>query len=172
MWPLLYLISLTGGTKLLFRQKRTGIDGKVFLCLKFRTMYPNCDADCQQAVKNDHRVTPVGRFLRKTSLDELPQFFNVLAGQMSVVGPRPHMLKHTAEYAQMVKRFMLRHTVKPGITGLAQVRGYRGEIHEVTDIRNRVALDVNYVENWSFALDLKIIYLTVISVIRGDKNAY
>ncbi|MFP4470707.1 MAG: undecaprenyl-phosphate glucose phosphotransferase [Bacteroidales bacterium] len=172
MWPLLYLISLSGSGGLLFRQKRTGVDGGIFTCLKFRTMYCNHEADQVQACKHDSRITPVGRFLRKSSLDELPQFLNVLIGQMSVVGPRPHMLKHTSEYRHMVKRFMLRHTVKPGITGLAQVRGFRGEVHDLSDIENRVALDVNYVENWSFGLDLKIIYLTVINVVKGDTNAY
>jgi len=135
-------------------------------------MRVNADADEKQATRNDRRVTPVGRLLRKSSLDELPQFINVFIGNMSVVGPRPHMLKHTRQYRQLVKRFMLRHTVKPGITGLAQVRGYRGEIRRISEIKNRVALDVKYVETWSFSLDLKIIWLTIYNLLKGQKRAY
>lgn len=170
---ILFILSLFGSRQgLFFRQKRTGVDGKVFTCYKFRTMKVNADADEKQATRNDRRVTPVGRFLRKTSLDELPQFFNVFIGNMSVVGPRPHMLKHTRQYRQLVKRFMLRHTIKPGITGLAQVRGYRGEIRKISEIKNRVSFDVKYVETWSFSLDLKIIWLTVFNIVKGQKRAY
>jgi putative colanic acid biosynthesis UDP-glucose lipid carrier transferase len=170
---ILFLLSLFGSREgVFFLQKRTGIDGKVFTCFKFRTMRKNPDADKVQATRNDRRVTPVGRFLRRTSLDELPQFINVLIGNMSVVGPRPHMLKHTKQYRQVVKKFMLRHTVKPGITGLAQVRGYRGEIRRISEIKNRVLLDVQYVETWSFALDMKIILLTMINFFKGQKKAY
>lgn len=171
--PVIYLLTLAGSRQgMFFLQKRTGIDGKVFRCYKFRTMRKNNDAHLQQAVKNDGRVTVLGRLLRKTSMDELPQFINVLLGQMSVVGPRPHMLQHTDQYRRIVKKFMLRHTVKPGITGLAQVRGYRGEIQDQSEIEGRVSLDANYIENWSFGLDLKIIFLTLIKIIKGDKNAY
>jgi len=170
---ILYVLNLFGSReRLFFRQKRTGADGKVFMCYKFRTMKVNANADKQQATRNDRRVTLVGRFLRKSSLDELPQFINVFIGNMSVVGPRPHMLKHTRQYRQLVKRFMLRHTVKPGITGLAQVRGFRGEIRRISEIKNRVSFDVKYVETWSFTLDLKIIWLTVYSLIKGQKKAY
>lgn len=170
---ILFIISLFGRREgIFFLQKRTGTDGKVFKCIKFRTMHKNLNADEIQATKSDQRITTVGRFLRKTSLDELPQFINVFVGQMSVVGPRPHMLKHTSQYRKIVKRFMARHTVKPGITGLAQVRGYRGEIKKYSDIKKRISHDVNYIETWSFSLDLKIIMLTIRNLIRGDKNAY
>lgn len=170
---ILFLLSLLGNREnVFFVQKRTGTDGKVFKCIKYRTMRKNPDADTQQATKFDQRITRVGRFLRKTSLDELPQFLNVLAGQMSVVGPRPHMLRHTSQYRKIVKRFMARHTVKPGITGLAQVRGFRGEIKRYSDIKKRIFHDVNYIETWSFSMDLKIILLTIRNLIRGDKNAY
>lgn len=160
------------GGGIFFIQKRTGIDGKIFNCLKYRTMQPNQNADNMQATLNDHRVTPFGRLLRKTSLDELPQFINVLLGQMSVVGPRPHMLKHTEDYRRLVQRFMTRHTVKPGITGLAQVRGYRGEIKTVDDLQNRVNLDVFYVEKWNFFLDIRIMALTIWIIFKGQPQAY
>jgi len=170
---ILFILSLFGSREgVFFRQKRTGIDGKVFMCFKFRTMRINPDADKEQATRHDRRITPLGRFLRKSSLDELPQFINVFIGNMSVVGPRPHMLKHTRQYRQLVKRFMLRHTVKPGITGLAQVRGFRGEIRRISEIKNRVSLDVKYVETWSFGLDFKIIFLTVYNLVKGQKKAY
>jgi putative colanic acid biosynthesis UDP-glucose lipid carrier transferase len=155
-----------------FNQKRTCIDGKVFTCYKFRSMQKNEDCDSKQATVNDSRVTRVGRFLRKWSLDELPQFVNVLKGEMSIVGPRPHMLKHTEEYQKIVKRFMLRHTVKPGITGLAQVNGYRGEIKKPHDIIKRVKLDANYIESWTFNMDIKIIFLTIWVIIKGQETAY
>jgi undecaprenyl-phosphate galactose phosphotransferase/putative colanic acid biosynthesis UDP-glucose lipid carrier transferase len=173
MSAILYLLSLLGSREgLFFLQKRTGADGKVFQCIKFRTMRKNEDADKKQATYRDKRITPVGRFLRKSSLDELPQFINVLIGQMSVVGPRPHMLRHTSQYRKLVRRFMVRHTIKPGITGLAQVRGFRGEIRKVSDIRQRIYHDVDYIEKWSFGLDLKIIMLTLLNLVKGDKKAY
>ena len=166
--PLIFLVSLISGDgSVFFRQKRTRIDGRVFTCLKYKTMKDNAQADTEQATRNDPRITPAGRWLRMFSLDELPQFFNVLMGDMSVVGPRPHMLKHTEEYRRLVKKFMLRHTVKPGITGLAQVNGYRGEITCNADIENRVRFDVRYIENWSFNLDLKIILITFWLIVRG-----
>lgn len=155
-----------------FRQQRTCIDGKVFTLYKFRSMNPNPQSDTRQATRDDERVTRLGRFLRKWSIDELPQFYNVLRGDMSVVGPRPHMLRHTEEYQKLVKRFMLRHTVKPGLTGLAQVNGYRGEVREVRDIRKRFQYDVNYIEEWTFNMDIKIILLTVWVILRGQKEAY
>jgi putative colanic acid biosysnthesis UDP-glucose lipid carrier transferase len=155
-----------------FKQKRTGKGNAGFLCWKFRTMYMNGDADSKQATKHDQRITTVGKFLRKTSLDELPQFFNVLAGSMSVVGPRPHMLKHTEEYSRLISKFMVRHNVKPGITGLAQSKGYRGETKNLSQMRNRVKLDRFYIENWSFLLDLKIIAATIITLVKGDQHAY
>jgi len=155
-----------------FRQKRNGIDNKEFYCYKFRSMAPNEHADSLMAVKNDMRTTKVGKFIRRTSIDELPQFYNVLFGNMSVVGPRPHMVKHTNEFANKVDKYMLRHFVKPGITGLAQVRGYRGEIETDIDIFNRTKFDIFYIENWSLFMDLKIIVQTVINAVSGDKKAY
>jgi len=163
---------LTGHGKVFFIQQRTGTDGKVFPCIKYRTMKPNSDADTRQATTQDERITPIGQFLRKTSLDELPQFINVLLGQMSVIGPRPHMLLHTHEYRQLVERFMLRHTVNPGITGLAQISGYRGEVKTPADIEARFSFDVNYIENWNFGMDMKIIFLTIKLIFFGDKHAY
>ncbi|RAJ14153.1 exopolysaccharide biosynthesis polyprenyl glycosylphosphotransferase [Arenibacter echinorum] len=155
-----------------FRQKRNGIDNKEFYCYKFRSMAPNEHADSLMAVKNDMRTTKVGRFIRRTSIDELPQFYNVLFGNMSVVGPRPHMVKHTNEFANKVDKYMLRHFVKPGITGLAQVRGYRGEIETDIDILNRTKFDIFYIENWSLFMDLKIILQTILNAISGEKKAY
>ena len=135
-------------------------------------MKKNTDADHKQVTRDDERITVVGRVLRKYSLDELPQFLNVLVGDMSVVGPRPHMLAHTEEYRKLIDRFMLRHTIKPGITGLAQVNGFRGEIKNLSDLSNRVAHDVQYIEAWSFNLDIKIILLTIWVIIRGQIKAY
>lgn len=156
----------------IFKQKRSGKNNKPFVCYKFRTMTVNKDSDLKQATKFDKRITKVGAFLRKTNLDELPQFFNVLKGEMSVVGPRPHMLRHTEEFSKAVDKFMLRHSIKPGITGLAQAKGYRGETNTVAKIKNRVKLDRFYVENWSLLFDLKIIMMTVSSMLKGDENAY
>lgn len=132
----------------------------------------NKDADAKQATKNDDRVTKIGKFLRRTSLDEFPQFINVLIGNMSIVGPRPHMIKHTDDYSKLVDQYMVRHLSKPGITGWAQVNGYRGEITETTEIKNRVHFDIWYLENWSLLLDIKIVFLTVFNVLKGEKNAY
>jgi len=124
------------------------------------------------ATKNDFRVTRLGRLLRKFSIDELPQFFNVLIGDMSVVGPRPHMIKENEKYKTSIDKFMVRHYVKPGITGLAQTKGFRGEIETNEDIVNRIKYDIFYIENWSFILDIKIIFVTVINIIKGEKKAY
>lgn len=166
------IIRLESKGPIFFRQKRNGIDNKEFYCYKFRSMAPNDNADSTMASKNDMRITKVGKFIRSTSIDELPQFYNVFFGSMSVVGPRPHMVKHTNLYANKVDKYMLRHFVKPGITGLAQVRGYRGEIETDSDIQNRIKFDVFYVENWSLFLDIKIVVQTVLNAISGEEKAY
>ena len=166
------LIKLESSGPVFFKQTRNGIKYKEFTCFKFRSMIENNDADIQQATKNDLRVTRLGKILRKTSLDELPQFFNVLIGDMSVVGPRPHMTRENERYSKTVNKFMVRHFVKPGITGLAQVKGYRGEIETEEDIVNRVKYDIYYLENWSLLLDLNIVFLTSINFITGQKKAY
>ncbi|WP_179334002.1 exopolysaccharide biosynthesis polyprenyl glycosylphosphotransferase [Winogradskyella costae] len=155
-----------------FKQLRYGADFKLFACYKFRSMSSNMESDSVQASKNDMRVTKVGKFIRKTSIDELPQFYNVLFGSMSVVGPRPLLLSHTNDYKNKINKFMVRHTVKPGITGLAQVSGYRGNIEKDSDMHNRVKYDIFYIENWSMFLDLKIIIKTVLNVIKGEEKAY
>ena len=176
MIPLLPIIAI--GIKvqspgpLLFRQSRTGINGNTFQCLKFRSMHVNKDADKVQATKNDPRKFAFGNFMRKTNLDELPQFFNVLKGDMSIVGPRPHMLHHTEIYGTLIDKYMVRHFCKPGITGWAQVTGYRGETKELWQMKERVERDIWYIENWSFWLDIRIIFMTAKSIIFPDKNAY
>ena len=149
-----------------FRQRRTGRDNKWFWCYKLRTMYVNNESDTRQATQNDERITQFGHFLRNSSFDELPQFFNVLIGDMSVVGPRPHMLQHTIDFSAEVDNFMARHKIKPGITGLAQSKGYRGETDDTEKKKNRVKLDLFYVNNWSFFFDLQIIAETVVSLFR------
>jgi len=166
------IITLESKGPVFFRQTRNGVDNREFYCYKFRSMAPNSSADDFQATRNDMRVTKVGRFIRSTSIDELPQFYNVLFGTMSVVGPRPHMVKHTNEYSDKVDKYMVRHFVKPGITGLAQVRGYRGEIETNADIQNRTKFDIFYIENWSLFLDLKIVLQTVINAFKGEAKAY
>ncbi len=171
--PLLAIvITIESKGPVFFRQTRNGVDNREFYCYKFRSMAPNKNADMQSASKNDMRITKVGRFIRSTSIDELPQFYNVLFGTMSVVGPRPHMVKHTNEYSDKVDKYMVRHFVKPGITGLAQVRGYRGEIENNIDIQNRIKFDVFYIENWSLFLDLKIIVQTILNAFKGEEKAY
>ncbi|WP_347923204.1 undecaprenyl-phosphate glucose phosphotransferase [Pontimicrobium sp. SW4] len=171
--PLLaVIIKLESKGPVFFKQVRNGFNYKEFACYKFRSMTPNKNAHLHQATKGDQRVTRVGRFIRKTSIDELPQFYNVLFGDMSVVGPRPHMVSHTNMYAQRVDKFMVRHFVKPGITGLAQVSGYRGEVETDKDIIGRVKYDIFYIENWSTFLDLKIIVQTFINAIKGEEKAY
>ncbi len=166
------LIKLESRGPVFFGQLRTGKDNRNFKMLKFRSMAVNKDADKVQATKNDMRVTRLGRFIRKTSIDELPQFINVFKGDMSVVGPRPHMLAHTEQYSELINEYMVRHFVKPGITGWAQVNGYRGATTETEHMRMRVEYDVWYIENWSFLLDLIIIFRTTTNVFRGEKNAY
>lgn len=166
------LIKLESKGSILFKQKRTGLNDKEFYCYKFRSMKLNEESDKIQATKHDDRITKIGAFIRKTSIDEFPQFFNVLLGDMSIVGPRPHMVVHTKIYAKRVNRFMLRHLVKPGITGMAQTHGYRGEIENNRDIVNRFKYDLFYLENWSIFLDLKIIYLTIYNIFKGEDKAY
>ena len=135
-------------------------------------MKPNEEANAKQAQRNDERFTRLGKFLRRTNLDEFPQFFNVLKGEMSIVGPRPHMLKHTEDYSKLLRQYMVRQFLKPGITGWAQVNGLRGEIKDDEQLRQRIEHDIWYMENWSLLLDVKIMFLTVFNTIRGDKNAF
>lgn len=171
--PILWIIvKLESEGPLVFKQGREGLNGKEFTCYKFRSMRMNKESNKIHATKNDARVTKVGAFLRKTSMDELPQFLNVLLGDMSVVGPRPHLETLSLEYQKDVDNYLKRHIVKPGVTGLAQVGGYRGEIKKKSDIKNRVRLDIFYIENWSFFLDIKIIMQTVLNVFKGEEKAY
>jgi putative colanic acid biosynthesis UDP-glucose lipid carrier transferase len=171
--PLIALvIKVESNGPVFFTQLRNGYNFKTFKCFKFRSMVKNPIADLVQVSRNDSRITTFGQLLRKTSLDEMPQFFNVLLGDMSVVGPRPHMLSHTDMYAKKIDKFMVRHFVKPGITGLAQVSGYRGEVESDKDIIGRVQHDIFYIENWSFFLDLKIIFQTFFNTIKGEEKAY
>ena len=165
-------IKLESKGPVFFKQSRNGFNYKEFDCYKFRSMTPNKDANLYQATRGDERVTKVGRFIRKTSIDELPQFFNVLFGDMSVVGPRPHMVSHTNMYAKKIDKFMVRHFVKPGITGLAQISGFRGEVESDKDIIGRVKYDIFYIENWSLLLDIKIISQTFMNAVKGEEKAY
>ena len=165
-------IKLTTPGSVIFKQRRYGLDGREIVVYKFRTMYVSEDSgEVNQATKNDSRVTPFGAFLRKYSLDEIPQFVNVLKGNMSVVGPRPHAVAHNEEYRKLIKGYMIRHKVNPGLTGLAQVRGYRGETATVDDMRLRVEADLDYLRNWSLGQDLKKIFITI-AVMFTDKKAY
>ena len=166
------LILIESGWPVFFKQLRTGKDKKPFYCWKFRSMKSNKDADVRQATLNDNRITVIGKFIRKTSLDEFPQFINVLRGEMSLVGPRPHMLKHTSDYSKVVDEYMVRQFLKPGITGWAQINGYRGEITNPEQIKMRVNKDLWYLENWTLFLDIRILFLTVYYIFRGDKKAY
>lgn len=170
--PIAIIIKLTSPGPIYFKQERTGYRGKTFYCLKFRSMHVNKESDKAQATKDDPRKTKFGNFLRRSSLDELPQFINVWKGDMSIVGPRPHMLKHTDEYSRIISQYMVRHVVKPGITGWAQVNGYRGLTDEVWKMEKRVEYDVWYIEHWTLALDLKIMFRTVTNAIHGEKNAF
>ena len=165
------LIKLESKGSIFFRQGRPGLDEKEFFCYKFRSMLVNKNTE-KEASKNDPRVTRIGKFLRKTSIDELPQFLNVLMGDMSVVGPRPHLWSQNKSYGSKIKKYMVRHYVKPGITGLAQVKGFRGEIETDADMINRIKHDVFYIENWSLLLDIKIIVQTVINIFKGEEKAY
>lgn len=173
LYPLLaIMIKLQSKGPVIFAQLRTGRNNRPFWCYKFRSMQVNGESDLRQAGPCDERVTPIGQFMRRTSLDEFPQFFNVLMGYMSVVGPRPHMLSHTDEYSKIIDKFMVRQFAKPGITGWAQVNGYRGETKEKWMMEKRVEHDLWYMENWSVMLDLKIVFLTIINIFKGEKNAY
>lgn len=177
IFPFLYLIvgliiKSTSPGPILFKQDRNGENGIIFKCYKFRSMKMNRSADTLQATRNDPRKTKFGNLLRKSNLDELPQFINVFKGEMSIVGPRPHMLKHTEEYSQLINKYMMRHLVKPGITGWAQVNGYRGETKTLSQMEGRVRRDLWYIENWTFLLDIRIIIKTIANMFRGEKNAY
>jgi putative colanic acid biosynthesis UDP-glucose lipid carrier transferase len=176
IWPVLLLIAIavkcTSAGPVFFKQRRYGENGDSVLVYKFRSMTVMEDGNkVVQATKNDQRLTPIGGFLRKTSLDELPQFINVLQGKMSIVGPRPHANAHNEQYRKLIKGYMIRHKVKPGITGWAQVNGFRGETDTLDKMQNRIKYDLDYLRNWSVWLDLKIIVLTV-AVIFRDRNAY
>lgn len=177
IFPIIFIIiglaiKITSPGPIFFKQKRSGKENKEFWCYKFRSMRVNKDSDKVQATLNDPRKTRLGNFMRKTSIDELPQFINVLLGDMSVVGPRPHMLKHTEEYSKLIDKYMVRHLVKPGITGWAQVTGFRGETKELWQMEGRVERDIWYLEHWTFMLDLYIIYKTVKNAVKGEKEAY
>jgi Undecaprenyl-phosphate glucose phosphotransferase len=168
VFPLVVLmIKLTSKGPVFFIQERTGFNNIAFKCYKFRSMYVNGYCDTRQATRDDARITPFGRFMRKWNIDELPQFMNVFCGQMSVVGPRPHMLKHTEQYSALINYYKVRHYVKPGVTGWAQVNGWRGETDEIWKMEKRVKYDMEYIENWAFLWDVKIIWLTVFG-----KNAW
>ncbi|TKS57062.1 exopolysaccharide biosynthesis polyprenyl glycosylphosphotransferase [Mesohalobacter halotolerans] len=166
------LIKLESKGPVFFKQKRNGLNYREFVCFKFRSMRPNTEVETEWVKPSDDRVTKIGKFIRKTSIDELPQFYNVLLGDMSVVGPRPHPVSHTEMFVGKIDKFMVRHFVKPGITGLAQVSGYRGEIETDKDIINRVKYDIFYLENWSVFLDIKIVLMTIFNAFKGDKKAY
>ena len=178
IFPFIYIIvgtiiKITSPGPIFFKQKRNGLDGKEFFCYKFRSMKVNNDADKVQATKNDPRKYPFGNFMRRTNIDELPQFINVLNGTMSIVGPRPHMVKHTEEYGALIDKYMVRHLAKPGITGWAQVKGCRGETKELYQMEERIEKDIWYVENWSFLLDLRIIFMTAFNMFfTKEENAY
>lgn len=171
--PVIYVLSrLESKDPLFFRQLRHGYNKKAFWCYKFRSMAVNGDAHKKMCTRNDSRITRLGKVLRRTSIDELPQFINVLLGDMSVVGPRPHMEAHTREYSQSVDKYLVRHFAKPGITGLAQIKGYRGEIVKPSDIINRTRLDIFYLERWNPILDIIIILQTIKNGIKGEEKAF
>jgi putative colanic acid biosynthesis UDP-glucose lipid carrier transferase len=173
IFPFIWIIiKIQSPGPIFFKQKRTGLDGREFDCLKFRSMHVNADADKVQATKDDPRKYPFGNFMRKANIDELPQFWNVLRGDMSIVGPRPHMLAHTEQYSQLIDKYMVRHFVKPGVTGWAQVTGYRGETKELWQMEGRVKRDIWYMEHWSIWLDIRIIWMTFKTIFVHDKNAY
>jgi putative colanic acid biosynthesis UDP-glucose lipid carrier transferase len=173
MLALAAAIKITMPGPVLFRQRRYGLDGREISVWKFRSMKVAEDgAEVRQATKDDDRITPLGRFMRRTSLDELPQFFNVLSGQMSVVGPRPHAVVHNETYRKLIKGYMIRHKVKPGITGWAQVNGARGETETIEKMEKRINYDLEYLRNWSLRLDLIIILRTVLQAFGRDPNAY
>lgn len=167
-----YFIKKQSPGPIFFKQERTGINGKNFMCYKFRSMHVNDQADKLQATKDDPRKFSFGDFMRRTNIDEFPQFFNVLIGDMSVVGPRPHMIYHTEKYSSLIGKYMVRHFCRPGITGYAQISGFRGETEALWQMEGRVEKDIWYIEHWSMWLDLKIVILTALSVVFPDKSAY
>jgi len=166
-----FLIKRESPGPILFKQQRSGYGNEVFNIWKFRSLRVNDSSDTVQVTENDDRRTKIGNFLRRTSLDEFPQFFNVFLGNMSIVGPRPHMLKHTEEYAVLIDHYMIRHTIKPGITGLAQVNNLRGSTEELWKMQKRVDYDVRYLENWSLLLDLRCVWRTVFNITKGEEEA-
>ncbi|MBG9377061.1 exopolysaccharide biosynthesis polyprenyl glycosylphosphotransferase [Panacibacter sp. DH6] len=155
-----------------FKQLRSGRNNQSFWCYKFRTMVNNADSDQKQATRDDARVTKIGAFLRRTSLDELPQFINVLKNEMSIIGPRPHMLRHTEEYSNLIKAYMVRLYLKPGLTGWAQVNGFRGETPDLESMQKRIEHDIWYMQNWSPRLDTRIFFKTAINMLRKEENAF
>lgn len=173
LYPIIaIIIKIQSPGPVLFKQLRDGLNNKSFWCYKFRSMRVNDESDKKQATRHDSRITKIGKILRKTSLDELPQFFNVFKGEMSVVGPRPHMLSHTHEFSEVVDNYMVRHFIKPGITGWAQIHGFRGEVNNQTEIQGRVDKDIYYLENWSLMFDFRIVFLTIYLVVKGDDKAF
>ena len=177
IFPIVYLIvgsiiKLTSPGPILFKQMRTGLNGVDFICYKFRSMKVNDEADRKQATADDPRKTRFGDFLRRSNIDELPQFINVFKGEMSIVGPRPHMLAHTETYARLIDKYMVRHFIKPGVTGWAQIHGFRGETKELSQMEERVKADIWYMEHWTILLDIYIIYKTIANAVMGEKNAY
>ena len=177
VFPIVYLIvgiiiKLTSPGPVFFKQMRTGLNGVDFLCYKFRSMKVNDEADSRQATVDDPRKTRFGDFLRRSNIDELPQFINVFKGEMSIVGPRPHMLAHTETYARLIDKYMVRHFIKPGVTGWAQTHGFRGETKDLSQMEGRVKADIWYMEHWTIFLDLYIIYKTIANVFRGEEKAY
>lgn len=166
------IIKIQSRGPVFFKQLRSGRNNEPFYCYKFRSMRVNDDSNVKQATKNDDRITPIGRFMRRTSIDELPQFFNVVIGNMSVIGPRPHMLKHTEQYSAIIDQYMVRQFLKPGISGLAQVNGYRGETEDPELMRKRVEYDLMYMESWRLSLDVKLVLLTIINTFRKEERAY
>ncbi len=173
LFPIIWIIIKTQSPgPLFFKQLRTGLDGKEFTMYKFRSMHVNADADKVQATEDDPRKYPFGNFMRKANIDEIPQFWNVFKGDMSIVGPRPHMLAHTEQYSQLIEKYMVRHFVKPGVTGWAQVTGFRGETKELWQMEGRVKRDIWYMENWSVWLDIRIMWMTAKTIFVHDKHAY
>lgn len=173
LFPLLAIaIRLNSKGPVFYRQRRVGLAGEMFTCLKFRTMSHDPDAGFIQAQKNDDRTTGVGRFLRRTNLDEIPQFINVFVGSMSVIGPRPHVPELDDMFVDLIPAYAQRNAVKPGVSGLAQVSGCRGETRSIREMNHRVRFDVFYAKNVKFAVDLKLIWLTILSAIIGDERAY
>ena len=166
------LVLLDSRGPVFFVQRRSGVNNKPFNCIKFRSMRVTNDSDIRQVTRGDERITRLGSILRRTNLDELPQFFNVLMSDMSVVGPRPHMIKHTVDYSKVVNQYMVRQFLKPGITGWAQICGHRGETKTLDEMQTRVQHDLWYLENWSLWLDTRIILITCLNMFKGEKNAY